>query len=116
MIGLPKPRFRSFFETDIVRNLEFRSDNFAKPLYLNDLMKECVMYATDMCIEFQQKSDGLLSSEWIDHITTEVCAVFKNLFPNKFGCIQVSYAKIKVAQLMQTPTTALKQVNEYYNR
>lgn len=116
MLRFAKPRFRTFFEPDIIRNLELRSDNFVKPLYLNDLINECVMYAVDMCIEFQQKSDGLLSSEWIDHITTEVCAVFEKLFPNKFRGTQVSDAKVKVTLLMQTPSTALKQVNEYYNR
>lgn len=116
MLNVVKPRFRTFFETDIVRNLELLSDNFVKPLYINDLIKECEMYAVDMCIEFQQKSNGLLSSEWIDHITTEVCAVFEKLFPNKFGVTQVSDAIIKVTQLMRTPSSALKQVNEYYNR
>lgn len=80
MLDFSKHRFRTLFETDIVRNLESQSDNFAKPLYINDLMQECVMYAVDMCIEFQQKSDGLLCLEWINHITTEVCAVFQKHF------------------------------------
>lgn len=30
------------------------------------------MYSCDMCLEFQRKSDGLLTSDWIEHITREV--------------------------------------------
>lgn len=116
MTGISKPSFRQLFEIDIIRNLKFRIKKYSKPLYTGDLMRECIMYATDMCIEFQQKSGGLLSADWVDHITIEACAVFKKLFPNNFGNIQESEAKIKVAKLLHTPSSALKQVNEYYNR
>ena len=111
-----KPSFHQYFETDIIQNIKNRTCDLTLPMYLPDLMKECFMYSTDMCIEFQQKSDGLLTSEWIGHITNEVCIVFQKLFPRDFGAIQTELAKAEVENLMRMPNEALRQVNEYYNR
>lgn len=111
-----KTNFREFFEIDIVANMELRSKSDSKSFKELELVQECVMYAVDMCIEFQQKSDGLLDIDWIEHITTETCAVFAKIFPDKFREPQKKQVKISVRQLMQMPATALKQVNYYYNR
>lgn len=116
MLQVLKPRFRDFFETDIMHNIRSRTNDFSIPFYGTDMIKECVMYAVDMCIEFQRKSDGLLSDDWIDHISSEVCSVFRKNYPADFGINEANDAKIKVEILLHTPTSALKQVNEYYNR
>ena len=68
MQQVPKPRFRDFFENDIMHNIRSRTNGFTLPLYRADLIRECVMYAVDMCIVFQKKSNGLLSDDWIEHI------------------------------------------------
>ena len=116
MLQLLKPRFRDFFETDIMHNIRYRFDDFSIPLCKNDLRKECVMYAVDMCIEFQKKSDGLLSDDWIDHISSEVCSVFRKNFPTDFGITEVNDAKSRIRVLMQTPSQASTEVSIYYNR
>ena len=116
MLQLLKPRFRDFFETDIMHNIRYRFDDFSIPLCKNDLIKECVMYSVDMCIEFQKKSDGLLSDDWIDHISSEVCSVFRKNFPTDFGITEVNDAKSRIRVLMQTPSQASTKVSIYYNR
>lgn len=116
MLQLLKPRFRDFFETDIMHNVRSRSDDFSIPVNETDLIEECVMYAVDMCIEFQKKSDGLLSDDWIEHISNEVCSVFRKNFPTDFGITEVNDAKSRIRVLMQTPSQASTEVSIYYNR
>ena len=116
MLQILKPKFRDFFETDIMHNIRSRSNDFSIPFYRGDLIKECVMYAVDMCIEFQKKSDGLLTDDWIDHISSEVCSVFCKNFPSDFGINEVNDAKSQIRVLMQTPTQASTEVSIYYNR
>ena len=116
MIPYPKPRFREYFETDIVDIFRRRTNDYTTTLYLPDLIQEAVMYSCDMCIEFQDKSDGLLTSDWIKHIVNEVCAVFFKLFPNDFGDKQTQQVNEEVVSLMRSPNLVRQKVNSYYNR
>ena len=116
MIQYPKPRFREYFETDLVEIFRRRTNDYTTSLYLPDLIKEAVMYSCDMCIEFQDKSDGLLTSDWIKHIVNEVCAVFRKLFPHDFGDEQTQQIDKEVADLMRSPNLVRQKVNSYYNR
>ena len=115
MLQLLKPRFRDCFETDIMHNIRSRSNDFSFPVNETDLIEECVMYAVDMCIEFQKKSDGLLSDYWIEHISNEVCSVFRKNFPANIGANEANAAKSRIKVLMQTPSQAFTKVSIYYN-
>lgn len=99
-----------------MHNIRYRFDDLSIPLCKNDLIKECVMYSVDMCIEFQKKSDGLLSDDWIDHISSEVCSVLRKNFPADFGMNEMNDAKSCIRVLMQTPSQASTEVSIYYNR
>ena len=111
-----KPQFRQYFETDIVNNLRVRSNDFVTQLYLIDIINECVMYSCDMCLEFDKKSDGLLTQDWIEHITYEVCAVFFKYFPHDFTEQNRTNAIRQVIRLMDNPVQARSEVDRYYNR
>lgn len=111
-----KPQFRQYFETDIINNLKARSNGFTSQLYMIDIMNECVMYACDMCLEFNKKSDGLLSQDWIEHITNEVCEVFFKFCPNDFTEQNRIDAVSQVTGLMINPVSARTKVDIYYNR
>lgn len=111
-----KPQFRQFFETDIISNLRTRSNNFTTQLYFFDIMNECVMYACDMCLEFQKKSDGLLTQDWIEHITNEVCAVFFKYCSRYFTEQDRIDAIAQVKILMNDPIYTRTEVDKYYNR
>lgn len=111
-----KPQFRQFFEVDIINNLKARSNGFTSQLYMIDIMNECVMYACDMCLEFNKKSDGLLSQDWIEHITNEVCAVFFKYYQSDFTEQNRIDAVNQVTELMYDPVAAHLKVDIYYNR
>lgn len=74
------------------------------------------MYACDMCLEFQRKSDGLLTSDWVEHITKEVGEALKIILPRDFNDADIHVAIDKVKQLMRFPATNLQEVDRYYNR
>lgn len=70
-----------------------------------------------MCLEFQRKSDGLLTSDWIEHITKEVGEALRSILPRDFNDTEISIAVDKVQQLMRFPATNLQEeIDRYYNR
>lgn len=117
MFTPPKPRFREHFRQDLINNLMNRSNQGTIQLYKYHIVTECVMYSCDMCLEFQRKSDGLLTSDWIEHITNEVGEAIKTILPRDFNDEDISVATEKVQHLMRFPATDLQQeVDNYYNR
>lgn len=113
----PKPRFREYFSQDLVNNLLNRSNQGTIQLYKHNIITECVMYSCDMCLEFQRKSDGLLTSDWISHITNEVGEALKGIFPNDFSTSDIATAIVKVQHMMRQNASDLQnEVDRYYNR
>ena len=75
------------------------------------------MYACDMCLEFQRKSDGLLTSDWVEHITKEVGEALKIILPRDFNDADNHVTLDKVQQLMRFPAANLQEeIDRYYNR
>ena len=117
MFNPPKPRFRDYLRQDLIRNLANRSNQGTMQLYKHHVITECVMYSCDMCLEFQRKSDGLLTSDWIEHITKEVGESIKSILPYDFNDSDIQFAISKVQHLMRNPSTSLQEeINRYYNR
>ncbi len=113
----PKPRFRDSFVSDIRQNLIRLSNGGTIQLYRHHLMTECIWYACDMCLEFQRKSNGLLTTDWIEHIVSEVSEAITLVLPRNFGESDKKVAIQKVKELMRFPASNLqKEVNKYYNR
>lgn len=117
MFTLPKPRFRDNFRQDLTNNLWNRSNQGTIQLYKHHVLTECVMYSCDMCLEFQRKSDGLLTSDWIAHITNEVGEAIRMILPKDFSVSDIQAATEKVQQLMRFPASNLQEeIDRYYNR
>lgn len=117
MFTPPKPRFRDLFRQDLINNLMSRSNQGTKQLCKHHVITECVMYSCDMSLEFQRKSDGLLTSDWIEHITKEVGEALKSILPRDFNDADIHVAIEKVRQLMRFPATNLQEeVDRYYHR
>ena len=117
MFTSPKPRFRDYFRQDLINNLMNRSNQGTIQLYKHHVITECVMYSCDMCLEFQRKSDRLLTSDWIEHITKEVGESIKIILPKDFNDTDIHVAIDKVQQLMRFPAINLQEeVDRYYNR
>ncbi|KIP59245.1 hypothetical protein [Prevotella pectinovora] len=117
MFNPPKHRFRDYFRQDLINNLMNRSNQGTIQLYKHHIITECVMYSCDMCLEFQRKSDGLLTSDRIEHITKEAGEALKIILPRDFNDADIHVAIDKVQQLMRFPATNLQEeVDRYYNR
>ena len=112
MFGLEKPKFRDAFETEILGNLTRRYGSISNA-DADALEKECLYYATDMCLEFQAKSGGFLPKDWRDHIFNEVCAVFDKHFSGKYN---KAICEIQHIALMGSLDFAKEKVQKYYNR
>lgn len=113
----PKPRFREHFRQDLINNLMNRSNQGTIQLYKHHIITECVMYSCDMCLEFQLKSGGLLTTDWIEHITKEVGEAIKTILPRDFNDQDIRVATEKVQQLLRFPASDLqREVGNYYNR
>ena len=72
------------------------------------------MYAIDMCLEFQRQSGGLLTVDWIGHISKEVYSalceyIFDIQMPKEEFVTQILLE-------MRNPLQAQKTMNTYYNR
>ena len=112
-----KPRFRDYFRQDLINNLTNRSNQGTIQLYKHHVITECVMYSCDMCLEFQRKSEGLLTSDWIEHITREVGEALKSILPRDFTDSDIRVAIDNVHELMRLPGANLQnEIDKYYNR
>ena len=112
-----KPQFRDHFRQDLIKNLMRISNQGTIQLYKHHIMTECVMYASEMCLEFQKKSDGLLTSDWIEHITRETGEAIKGILPRDFDDNDIKIAIDKVQELMRFPAQNLQEeINRYNGR
>lgn len=111
------PRFRDHFREDLIQNLMIRSNQGTIQLYKHHVLTEGVMYSCDMCIEFHNKSDGLLTSAWIEHISREVAEALKSILPRDMDNSDVEVIIEKVNQIMKFPIENVQEeVDTYYNR
>lgn len=112
-----KPRLRDYFYQDLINNLTNRSNQGTMQLYKHHIITECVMYSCDMCLEFHRKSDGLLTSDWIDHITKEVGEAIKSILPHDIKDADIQVVTNEVQKLMRFSRANIQeQVDRYYNR
>lgn len=116
MINFLKPRYRQFFQQDLQQNLHKRYSSRGLEPSKTQLAKECAMYATDMCITFQEKSDGLLTSDWIEHITKETGAAINLIYNNGLAYSDIATAVESVKKLMRNQAMAELEVKHYYHR
>lgn len=52
------PDMRFAIKQDILSNITELSWDFKKRLFLEDIIKSCVIYGADMCLEYKDKSGG----------------------------------------------------------
>jgi hypothetical protein len=115
-----KPNHKEAFKQDIVANIKKRTNNFTTNIYIDTLLQEAIIYACDMCLEFDRKA-GNLPTDWIQHIVSEVCAVFSELF-YEFSLQCKNEVMEKVLTFMNMAKTeegkrAIQEViNEFYKR
>ena len=113
----PKPSFRNMFKQDLYNRLIRMSNNNTGQQLRQVLMQECVMYSCDMCLEFQRKSEGLLTIDYLEHIVTETVEAIRLVLPQSLSFRDNQIAIEKVKSLMQQPGNLFQaKVDKYYNR
>jgi len=116
--SIGKPSHKTAFKQDILANIKKRTNNFTANIYIDTLVQEAIMYACDICLEFDRKAESL-QKDWIQHITSEVCDVFSVLFHE----FDLSYRKSVMSNVLEfmnrAKTSAEKKalqevINEFY--
>lgn len=70
-----------------------------------------------MSLEFQRKSDGLLTIDYLEHIVTETFESIRLVLPQSLNLQDNQMAIEQVKSLMQQTGNVLQvQVDKYYNR
>ena len=77
--NMETPDFREPFKNDLTIIFTNMARN-NKQVVMGDIQTEAVNYATDMCIELDEKSEGLLTDKMILDITNQVCDVIDMFF------------------------------------
>ena len=107
-----KTPFKDYFGPELRQNLIQRFGGLR--ISQEDAILEGKMYAIDMCLEFQRQSGGLLSIEWVLHISSEVY----NALNEYVFDIHISKGEFSssIMPAFKNPETAQQSVNTYYNR
>ena len=111
--SLGKPNYKDTFWHDIVNNITIRTDNYTKPMFMPQLIDECVMYACDICLEFKKKA-GTLPNDWLKHISSQVCDVFDEHF-EEFTDYERDDCMNRIERIINSSSAEL-MVDIYYKR
>ena len=107
------PALKEAFKQDIRRNIERKTVDFKRNIYIWDLIDEAVYYAADVCLEYYAKANNNLPQYWIDHIVNEVCAGFIDFFSEQFTMESSQEVHDRVNSMMANKFAARKSIDEY---
>ncbi|TDD74605.1 hypothetical protein [Flavobacterium caseinilyticum] len=74
------PNFREAFKNDLTK-IFTNLARINRQVVLGDIQAEAVKYSSNMCIELDEQSDGLLTDKMTLDITNQVCDVVDMFFP-----------------------------------
>lgn len=78
------PNMRGAFRNDVIENMKRLTCDFKRNIFMPDLEKSFVMYALDMCLEYQDKSGRKIDPMTIQGITNQIGDVYMELFSKDF--------------------------------
>lgn len=106
---------REQFKQDIIANIKILTWDFEISIYLPDLEKSCVIYATDMLLEYKQHLGPSLPTHVIAQVSEQVIDVYNQFFSNQFLQESASRCKENIKELLNN-TEARNIVDDYYHR
>ena len=109
------PNLREYFKQDIVNNVTKLTCDFEVKIFLPDLEQSCVIYATDMILEYKEKWGSSLPPYVIPEISEQVIDVYQQFFADVFFEDSVERCKMQIEALVNS-TNARKQIDDYYNK
>ena len=107
------PDMRQAFKQDIIQNITKLTCDFKRNIFLPDLKKSFVIYATDMCLEYKEKSGRIIPTDIIKDIANQVGDVYMDLFPGQFDNNSKSDC-INRTILLTNNTDAREIIDNYY--
>lgn len=115
------PDMREYFKTDIITNIEKLTCDYKRNIFLPDLEKSALMYALDMCIEYQNKSGRPIHPMAIEDIVNQVCDVYQEFFKHQFpqssriSCLEQAKQMMANDNVNDIVRRYYQQVNDRYN-
>lgn len=107
------PDMREHFKQDIIENIKKLTCDFEINIYLPDLEKSCVIYATDMILEYKQNWGSTLPPHVINEISDQVIDVYHQLFSNQFLQESIDRCKKQIKDLVAN-TESRNIIDDYY--
>lgn len=111
-----KPKFDHLFEQDMRDRLIYIRQHRNEYNLEKVIFNECIMYASDICIEFQQQSGGFITFDWISHIVNETNKVIDRYFSGSLNEESLYEISKKIEKELCNPMILQKRVDEYYGR
>lgn len=115
------PDMRQYFKNDIITNIEKLTCDYKRNIFLPDLEKSALMYALDMCIEYQNKSGREIHPMAIDDIVNQVCDVYQEFFKHQFpqssrlSCLEDAKRWMATEKVHDVVQRYYQEVNDRYN-
>ena len=78
------PDMRSYFKQDIIENMRKLTCDFTRNIYIPDLEQSCVIYATDMILEYEKQWGGVLPPYVIEEVSGQVIDVYCEFWADQF--------------------------------
>lgn len=107
------PDMREQFKQDIIENMKKLTCDFEINIYLPDLEKSCVIYATDMVLKYKQNWGSTLPPYVINEISDQVIDVYCQFFSKQFQEDSTSRCKKGIKELINN-IDARNIIDDYY--
>lgn len=108
-----KPIYKEHFKIDLGKNFSKMFNTPNKSVTVNDILNEAAMYSCDICLNFKEKSGGILSNDWIEHLTLQTCDAVQDLIKEITHEHKLKVLNV-VKELLNNGTAQIK-VKQYYN-
>ena len=108
------PDMRQAFKQDIIQNITKLTCDFKRNIFLPDLKESVIIYATDMSLEYKNKSGRTISSNTIKDIANQVGDVYMELFPGQFDNMDKIECINRTISLTKNPD-AREIIDKYYH-
>lgn len=109
------PNMRESFKQDIIINITKLTCDFSRNIYLPDLEHSCVIYATDMILEYKKQWGSTLPPYVIKEISQQVFDVYREFWPTEFLTESISRCESEIEVLVKN-ISARNIIDNYYNR
>ena len=100
---------------DIIENIKKLTCDFSRNIYLPDLERSCVIYATDMILEYKKQWGSILPPYVIQEVSAQVIDIYCEFWPDQFLMESISRCKTQINDLVHQ-SNAKDVIGNYYRQ